>query len=648
MKFWVTFIILIVFVLICHTQLHAQALTGTPFIELQKGAIKINERYIDTTVAKLLLRRQEAPDSVIKGLMDLYPICKALNYTLGKINVLSSIASVLALDKKEHRAALVYLRKAYIYCLQLSKQDEREKYIVLWNSNMGAVYTHMGYSDSAMRYYYNGLNSALASNGKIQISSIYYNLSILQSNIEQYHKSIYYIQKAIELDLKKRNKISLANDYTAIAHTYINLSKLDTAKQYLQLIATLNIPKEKYSYAYMNRLYVSIYVRKNQYKKAYPYIKEVLASTDEKSLDRSYALAQLGYIHGLSKQYRESESYYKEALTVYQQSNPEGRNMRSLHDLYQSLSIVNRDMHDYKEAYSYQRLAELVNDSINKIQNIESVRQLETKYRTVEKDKALTQKELQLAKMQNDLKTRNIWLGGISAGLVIVILFTIQIAQRSKVKKQQQNVDRLKNLIEGEENERVRIGQQLHDDVMVEFSIVKMNMETLPTQFPVVGAIKEYRDIVQQLNNASIKLRHTAHNLMPDALLEEGLVSALTYFCRNVQQMTGLTIDFQHHGSIPKFAIEQEVAIYRVVQELIQNVIKHAAATEVMVQLNYWEKALNLTVEDNGRGIKDLKSSIKNGRGLNSIKTRLKAINGTMEISPSRPHGTFVDIDINL
>ncbi len=645
MKSWVALILITACILCNRTELVAQTGHVLPFSELKTAQVKIDERYIDTTIKKLLHRRVQAPDSVINSLMNLYTASNVLRYTLGKINALMSAAAVMMLNKKEHARALVYLRKAYPYCLQLNKQKEREGYLVLWNSNMGAVFTHMGLTDSAMRYYYNGLNIALASDNNLPVPDIYYNMGILQANIKQYAKSIHYTRKAIALDAKKGKKERLAADYLSIASSHISLRELDTAKRYLQLLTALNLQKDQYNYSLMNELYASLYIKQGQPEKAVRYCEEILATTDKKSTVQAAALTQLGYIYSLSKQYGKSEACYKNALASYRQSNAEGRDASLLYNIYRSISIINEYQNDYKEAYSYEKIANSLQDSLNRVQNIASVTQMETRYRTAEKDKELTSKELQLVKVSNALNMRNILLG---ASLVIVILLTVQLLQRNKAKAQQQKVDRLKTLIEGEENERVRIGQQLHDDVMVEFSIVKMNMETLPTQFPEVGAIKEYRDIVQQLNNASIKLRHTAHNLMPDALLEEGLVSALIYFCRNVQQMTGITIDFQYHGDIPKLAIEREIAIYRVVQELIQNVIKHAAATEIMVQLNYWEKALNLTVEDNGVGIKDIAGNMKNGRGLNSIRTRLKAINGTMELSPSKPHGTFVDIDINL
>lgn len=646
MKFWGIYILLAAFTLTGQIKLLAQAAPIIPFTELKTEKIKIDERYIDIAVKNLLRRRAQAPDSVIKGLLNLYPICNTLHYTSGKASILMWVGSILILDKKEHVQGLAYIRKAYPYCLQLNKQ--RPAHLVLWNSNMGAVFTHMGLTDSAMHYYYNGLNIALASENHIQVSHIYYNMGILQYHVKEYRKSIYYKQKAIELAFKEGNKPDLADGYISIANSYLALGVLDTAKKYLQLATGLHLPKDKYNAASLNEKYATLYIKLKQPQNAIPYCEELLASANKKSALYASALKQLGHIYGLLKQYYKSEIYFKEALASYQQSDPEGRDVSLLHDIYQSLSTVNKDMRDYKEAYEYQKRAELVSDSISKIQNIERVNQLETRYRTAEKDNLLTQKELELIKVRNTSNAKNIWLGGISAGLIIAILITIQLVQRSKTKAQQQHVDRLKNLIEGEENERVRIGQQLHDDVMVEFSIVRMNMEVVPTQFPEFGKSKDYINIVQQLNNASTKLRHTAHNLMPDALLEEGLVSALIYFCRNVQQMTGLAIDFQHHGDIPKLAIEREIAIYRVVQELIQNVIKHAAATEVMVQLKYWGKTLNLTVEDNGIGIKDVTTSVKNGRGLNSIRTRLKAINGTMEISPNWPNGLFVDIDINI
>lgn len=162
----------------------------------------------------------------------------------------------------------------------------------------------------------------------------------------------------------------------------------------------------------------------------------------------------------------------------------------------------------------------------------------------------------------------------------------------------------------------------------------------------VVQQLPGFTALRKQLNHAVVRLRQTAHNLMPDALLEEGLPSAIRYFCNGVAKTSGLHIRFEQHDTLPEMPIEAQTNLYRITQELIQNAIKHASATEILVSLNYREGILNLSVEDNGKGFSD--AEVSDGLGLKSIRNRLKAMNGHMEISKLPESGTVVLVELRV
>src|SRR5690606_28799916 len=117
---------------------------------------------------------------------------------------------------------------------------------------------------------------------------------------------------------------------------------------------------------------------------------------------------------------------------------------------------------------------------------------------------------------------------------------------------------------------------EIHDSIMVQFSVIKMGLSTWMGSGKRLLAPEEVRPIVHQLDEATENLRRTVHNLMPDMLREDGLVETLYFFCANVQKMVPIKILFQPIGSIPKFDTRFELGIYRIIQELIQNTIKHA------------------------------------------------------------------------
>src|SRR5690606_10066041 len=136
---------------------------------------------------------------------------------------------------------------------------------------------------------------------------------------------------------------------------------------------------------------------------------------------------------------------------------------------------------------------------------------------------------------------------------------------------------------------------------------------------------KELLPHIEQLNIATQSLRNVAHHLMPDMLLEGGLAEALQYFCKSLQPTLPFKLRYEQMDEIPRFDIQIEIAIYRIVQELVQNIIKHADATQALVQISYNDNCLGIEVEDNGKGMHD--QITENGMGLKNIATRVRHLN---------------------
>ena len=157
---------------------------------------------------------------------------------------------------------------------------------------------------------------------------------------------------------------------------------------------------------------------------------------------------------------------------------------------------------------------------------------------------------------------------------------------------------------------------------------------------------EDVRPLVRQLDEATENLRRTVHNLMPDMLLEDGLVETLYYFCGNVQKMVPIKVLFQPIGTIPKCDSRFELSIYRIIQELIQNTIKHAKASELIVQLSYQAGLLSATVEDNGIGMDSNKAT--RGAGLKSIAARVGNLAGSIEIDSRQGIGTTVHLAFDM
>jgi signal transduction histidine kinase len=593
------------------------------------------------------------PDSALALSYAVFNTSKRLDFPDGMASALIWMGSI-HIAKGGPNEALKYLRKALPYCERAV--NVKEGLLMVWNNDMAAAFSIQGAYDSAMVYYYQALKTALKYNSKDygQLAVLYNNMGSIHYVLKQYDDALPYLEKARSLGISKQLKPQLTETYITFASIFIVKKQADSAKQYLENISKLNTtitPKIQEQLHYLNGI---IYLMEKQPAKAVPLFEEALILSEHNIRNKINNTASLGTAHLFLKRYQKSIQYYLTAIRLSEQSNIGGR---SLVEIYGNLSEAYDSAKDYQNAYRYKFIAAALQDSISAMENTRSLSKLENLFQNAEKDKELTTKKLQLVLAEASLRNRNLWIAGIGTGALILLTLAIMLSQkqrlqlqRAKTTKQQQQVEQLKAVIDGEEKERSRIGRQLHDDIMVQLSIVKMSMEALPMEYPGIKDAQGYKNIVQQVQHTSRQLRQTAHNLMPDALLEEGLISAALYFCRNIEHMTGIRILFQHYGTLPVLSSDVEISIYRILQELMQNIIKHAEATDALVQLNYLEGILSITVEDNGVGIKehDNDNIAENKMGLRSIRTRLKAMGGTMEIHPCTPHGTSVNIELSI
>lgn len=592
------------------------------------------------------------PDSALALSHSIFNTSKQLDFADGMASALIWMGSI-HIAKGGPNEALKYLRKALPYCERAV--NVKEALLMVWNNDMAAAFSIQGAYDSAMVYYYQSLKTALKHNSKDyeQLAVLYNNMGSIHYVLKQYDDALPYLEKARSLGISRQLKPQLTETYITFASIFIVKKQVDSAKQYLENISKLNAtitPKIQEQLHYLNGI---IYLMQKQPAKAVPLFEEALILSEHNIRNKINNTASLGTAHLFLKRYQKAIQYYQTAISLSIQSGIGGR---SLVEIYGNLSEAYDSAKDYRNAYRNKFIAAALQDSITAMENTRSLNKAESLFQNAEKDKELTDKKLQLVLAEASLRNRNLWIAGIATGALILLTFAIMLSQkqrlqlqRVKTTKQQQQVEQLKAVIDGEEKERSRIGRQLHDDIMVQLSIIKMSMEALPMEYPGIKDAQGYKNIVQQVQHTSRQLRQTAHNLMPDALLEEGLISAVLYFCRNIEHMTGIHMLFQHYGSLPVLSSDLEISIYRIIQELMQNVIKHAEATDALVQLNYLEGILSITVEDNGVGIKEHDDKVaENKMGLKSIRTRLKAMGGTMEIHPCTPHGTSVNIELSI
>ncbi|HEX2535748.1 MAG TPA: sensor histidine kinase [Chitinophagaceae bacterium] len=307
-------------------------------------------------------------------------------------------------------------------------------------------------------------------------------------------------------------------------------------------------------------------------------------------------------------------------------------------EIYGFLAEANYKLGNYQPAYDqlYQKL--VFNDSILNVENHRIMADMEFRYQTAQKEKALSQNQLQLAQKDLQLQKNRQYMYYTGAGLVVALLiaalFFARYRHRQRMHQkeiqslqQQKEIQLLQALMQGEEKERSRIAKDLHDGVAGMLAAVKMHLSADPEAASTTG----YTRAVDLLNEATTEVRKTAHNLMPEVLLKYGLDTALRRYCSNISSAS-LQVHYYFIGEEQRYRDSFELSVYRIVQELLNNIFKHSRATEASVQLSIQGTVLSLSIEDNGIGFSKQPAQT-GGMGLDSLKHRIHALNGNIEVN---------------
>jgi two-component system, NarL family, sensor kinase len=232
---------------------------------------------------------------------------------------------------------------------------------------------------------------------------------------------------------------------------------------------------------------------------------------------------------------------------------------------------------------------------------------------------------------------------------IYIILYQKKAAKHTKqlqekeLEKQYQVYDAL---LKGEEKERKRLAEELHDGVGAKLSGVKMSVEFLQQELS-QKMFEHTSQVVQSLNESINELREISHNLQPSAIGIKGLKQSIQDFMDNLNKKKQTSFSFYWHANEMVFRNEQsELNIYRISTELLSNIFKHAKASEASLQIIVQENELQLIAEDNGIGFDIHKAA--EGIGLINLRNRVDHEKGTLNIDSQQQHGTTIIISIPI
>jgi two-component system, NarL family, sensor kinase len=588
------------------------------------------------------------PNKAIAIIETTIELSNKVNYPLGLSIAYGLRAGLLFYEMKLDSCKLL-VDEAYGLINKYNDKASKNQMANLKN-RYAAIYQRRQNYDSAVALYLQATNILKETGDELKIINSYYNLSSIYKYLGDTVKTFFYARETNRL-------ASIANDTVLLIRGLIVLGEAyNFIKNYDSLLSQKGLglaSRQQMTFAIgiFNNFMGLYYTNKTmQYDSAILYYNRALQSFTSINIpfDKALVLQNIGNAYLKKKDYSNAIKFSKQATELSRSLQFDQVQNVSLMDLVQA----EENMGNIPESFKYLKQYVEVNDSIQNRNNQKKVYDLEAKY-------LAQKKELEMLSQQKIIKQKNILNYLLASGLLLLlgIITSLYFNYRSKQKLQLQQISELETqqqltateaVLKGEEQERTRLAKDLHDGLGGMLSGIKYSFNTMKGNMVMTENNAQAFERSMDMLDSSIKeMRRVAHNMMPEALIKFGLDTALKDFCNEIQQSGALHISYQ---SIENLILDQTISItiYRIVQELINNTMKHAVAKNAIVQITKTDNQLSVTVEDDGKGFDTAIINNPSGMGWGNIANRIEFLNGKLDVDSQHGKGTSVHIEINI
>ena len=538
--------------------------------------------------------------------------------------------------------------------LKKFKDSKNYNSIITLYNNLSRAYNDKGQYENAIRNRITGLK--LAENQKFEnwIGTFYIGLSYDYHDFEDYPKGIYYGKKAIHFFLNKKGAEAkdIRSSFNATAINYDDWNKPEQALFYhKQNLKYIKGKDTLLLHSTFNNIGNTL-LKQKKFKEAQKWILRSVKiidfrvkNNDSLYTDYSYATSytNLATIATELNQYEEAKKYFDLAFKYSKKSET----AEKLRDYYQQKIIFNKKYNKLSEAIEEQENYIKLRDSIYTAEKNKTIAELETKYQTEKKEK-------QILQHQAEVKQKNTWLLLISSFVIIGLILFRNFRAKAKLQKEQLELEN--KLLEEQSNykiqeQRLEISRELHDNVGSQLTFIISildNLKNSSVQFD--DAIDKKINTLTNFANKSIsELRDTIWVLNSKQLRLSELKSRMLNFIKDAGESVD-TIRFQFgfdiHNDV-QLSSKQAINLYRILQEIVNNAIKHANAKDISVSISQIENELQIKISDNGIGF-DYESKKKISFGLTNIQNRVQEVNGRLQVESNQTKGTNYSITVKL
>ena len=472
------------------------------------------------------------------------------------------------------------------------------------------------------------------------------NLSTLYSYLKDNAKAEKYARECLQLSVKINDDYLLSAISTTLASVLINQGKYDEVPALLNNAEEIaKIRNDNYILDLVSLNYGSYEVfHKKHYSKAINHYRLAIQYAEKigNEYEKMRALSNLAESYLLNNEISKAKQTANEAylLAVKQESDDVQQRLLSV------MAKTEASESDFESAYKHLLLASELKDSVFNESNARNINFLEATYQA-------EKKEMRIAALEKDKKLLRFFVfsGAFTLLLLLLIFYFMHKSIRRKKQLAEQKIIQLEKekqlvatqaVLDGETAERSRLARDLHDGLGGLLSAVKLNLFDMKQGvFIEAEDVLRFNKVMDMLDNSMQELRRVAHNMMPESLSRYGLKVALEDFCGSF-----LHVHFHFFGEEKRIENSIEIALYRVVFELVNNAVKHAKAENINVQIVQQLNRISINVQDDGKGFEPEEKS--KGAGLQNIRNRINSVGGTLNILSSKDEGTEIIIDIDL
>ncbi len=567
-------------------------------------------------------------------------IRQTLKDTLGIVSCYRNVMSIYKL-RGEHEKAIETGAKAIRLLDPMRSTVKAAKERAWIQTNLSFLYLKTGRYDDAISNALESKSTFINQDDEEGIAASAMNLGNVYEQLKEFNKALIQFQEAISVNIKLDNQRELAKAYNNIGNVYFATDRysqaLSSYKRSL-IIRQVNGYDDDISGSLYN--IGVIYSSFHEKDSALVYLRKSLEiSTENGNVEGQFeAHRVIGNVLSGDGNYEAATSHFLKSLSLSSKSNSLPEVLILLKEMannYRSLGKTDSALL-YSERYS------LLNDSLNEA--LRSSIALEAEIKT-------KKYELEISEEKNKSQNYIIlaMLAIIAALGTTLLLILRSVTSRKKLARLQeslktQELATLDAMVEGRENEQKRLALELHDTIGSILSAIKYAFKSMEAHLTGI----QYQKITTMLDEALNEVRRISHDMASSTVSEKGVTEALTQLCETIQNVGQIQIKLDVYGLNERIDATLEIQLYRITQELLTNILRHAHARSISIQLIKNKNEINLMIIDDGKGFDTKDFQLKRGIGLKNIDKRVHSLSGNWNIDSGKGSGTTVIINIPI